>query len=211
MMSHHLNNVCIFTKIFYARSKIPTLKRFTTSSIQSIISNFKKENGDFMRTKALYPGTFDPITCGHVDIIKRGLMMFDEIVVAVARNIRKNPIFSIDERIEMIKQSFEGESRVSVVTLEDGLLVDFAISQGIHTVLRGLRAMSDFEYEFQMASMNRRLSDRVDYVFLMTSEENFFVSSSLIREVAINQGQVEGFVPAPVAIRLREKFKKNPS
>jgi pantetheine-phosphate adenylyltransferase len=162
-----------------------------------------------MRTKALYPGTFDPITCGHVDIVKRGLNMFDEIIVAVARNIRKNPIFSIEERIEMIKESFANEPRVSVVTLEDGLLVDFAISQGIHTVLRGLRAMSDFEYEFQMASMNRRLSDQVDYVFLMTSEENFFVSSSLIREVAINHGKIEGFVPEPVVHRLRNKFKKD--
>jgi pantetheine-phosphate adenylyltransferase len=155
---------------------------------------------------ALYPGSFDPITVGHVDIVRRGLAVFDHITIAVARNIKKSPTFSFDERVSMIRETFSDEPRIEVVPLAEGLLVDFAKSIGVRNVLRGLRAMSDFEYEFQMASMNRRLTEEVDFVFLMTSEEHFFVSSSLIRDVAMNGGDVTEFVPKCVHDRLLQKF-----
>ena len=164
-----------------------------------------------MHSHALYPGSFDPITCGHVDIVTRGLAIFEKVTIAVARNIRKQPIFTFEERVAMIAETFKHESRIDVVPLEEGLLVDFARSQGIHSVLRGLRAMSDFEYEFQMASMNRRLTSEVDFIFLMTSEENYFVSSSLVRDVAMNGGDVSGLVPGNVAEQLHLRFQKEQS
>ena len=157
-----------------------------------------------MRT-ALYPGSFDPITNGHVDIVRRGLEIFDRVVVAVAVNIKKTPTFPDAQRIAMIDETFTGEPRVEAVTFS-GLLVDYARESGIRAVLRGLRAVSDFEYEFQMASMNRRLTDAVDYVFMMTSEENFYVSSSLVREVALNGGDVSGLVPDCVLRAFQERF-----
>lgn len=157
---------------------------------------------------ALYPGSFDPITAGHVDIIRRGLEIFDRIEIAVAVNIRKTPTFADEERTEMLREVFAGEPRVEVVQFS-GLLIDYARKRGIRSVLRGLRAISDFEYEFQMASMNRRLTDAVDFVFLMTSEENYFVSSSLVREVAMNGGDVTGLVPEPVARRLAARFAES--
>ena len=159
-----------------------------------------------MPSHALYPGSFDPITCGHVDIVRRGLNIFDRVTIAVASNIRKQAIFTFEERLEMIKQTFIEETRVDVVPLEEGLLVDFARQLGVKNVLRGLRAVSDFEYEFQMASMNRRLTDQIDYVFLMTSEEHFFVSSSLVRDVVMNGGDVSDFVPSHVDQQLRARF-----
>ena len=158
------------------------------------------------RKHALYPGSFDPITCGHVDIVQRGLEIFDRVTIAVARNIKKSPIFSFDERVEMIQETFRDEPRVDVLPLEEGLLVDFARRMGVKSVLRGLRAVSDFEYEFQLASMNRRITAEVDFVFLMTSEENFFVSSSLVRDVAMNGGDVSEFVPPSVSTRLKQRF-----
>ena len=151
---------------------------------------------------ALYPGSFDPITKGHMDIIERGLGIFDRVEIAVAVNVNKEPFFEDAERVQMIKDLFAHEPRIGVVQLS-GLLVDFATKNNFKTVLRGLRAVSDFEYEFQMASMNRRLTDAVDFVFLMTSEEHFFISSSLVREVAINGGDISEFAP-PVVV---EGFK----
>ena len=151
---------------------------------------------------ALYPGTFDPITLGHVDIVHRGLEIFDTIEIAVAVNMKKTPSFSDEERVTMIRETFAHEPRIRVTQFH-GLLVDYARQQNIKTVLRGLRAMSDFEYEFQMASMNRRLTDLVDFTFLMTSEEHFFVSSSLVKEVASNGGDIAGLVPTPVYKRYR--------
>ncbi|MCB9522334.1 MAG: pantetheine-phosphate adenylyltransferase [Myxococcales bacterium] len=155
--------------------------------------------------RALYPGSFDPITKGHVDIVRRALDVVDELVIAIAVNIRKTPTFSPEDRVQMIRECFPGEARITVATFQ-GLLVDYAREQKIRTVVRGLRAVSDFEFEFQMASMNRRLTDEVDFIFLMTSEEHFFVSSSLVREVAINGGDVSDFVPEPVERRLRARF-----
>ena len=153
---------------------------------------------------ALYPGTFDPITLGHIDIVRRGLEIFDEVEIAVAKNIKKEPSFSDEERIQMIEETFVDEPRVRVTQFE-GLLVDYARKRNIGTVLRGLRAMSDFEYEFQLASMNRRLTDAVDFVFLMTSEEHFFVSSSLVKDVAFNGGDISGLVPPAVFERYSKK------
>lgn len=154
---------------------------------------------------ALYPGSFDPITAGHVDIIRRGLEIFDRIEIAVAVNIRKTPTFDDAEKLAMIREIFVDEPRVEAVQFS-GLLIDYARKRGIRTVLRGLRAISDFEFEFQLASMNRRLTDEVDFCFLMTSEEHYFVSSSLIREVAMNGGDVTGLVPEPVLRRLKARF-----
>jgi pantetheine-phosphate adenylyltransferase len=154
---------------------------------------------------ALYPGSFDPITMGHVDIIRRGLNIFDRVVVAVAVNINKTPTFPDEQRVQLIRDSIQ-DDRVDVVTFS-GLLVDYCQKQGIKTVLRGLRAVSDFEYEFQMASMNRRLTSAIDYAFLMTSEEHYYISSSLVREVAVNGGNITGLVPEPVETALKARFR----
>ncbi|MBU0551666.1 pantetheine-phosphate adenylyltransferase [Myxococcota bacterium] len=161
-----------------------------------------------MSTTTLYPGSFDPITCGHVDIVQRGLKVFDEVRIAVAINLKKQPLFSVAERVEMISALFVDEPRVRVVTFE-GLLVDYARRQGISTVLRGLRAVSDFEFEFQLASMNRRLTDEVDFIFMMTGEDHYFVSSSLVREVAAHGGDISGLVPKSIQARLIERFKQS--
>ncbi len=162
-----------------------------------------------MRNVAIYPGSFDPITCGHVDIVQRGLNVFDRIVVAIAVNPRKQTTFDDDERVAMICEAFPDDPRVEVVCFT-GLLVDYCRRRGIKTVLRGLRALSDFEFEFQLASMNRRLTDEVDSIFMMTSDEHFFVSSSLVREVVQNGGDVTGLVPEPVRRRLLARFPPPP-
>jgi pantetheine-phosphate adenylyltransferase len=142
---------------------------------------------------------------GHVDIIRRGLNIFDRVVVAVAVNINKTPTFPDEQRVQLIRDSIQ-DDRVDVVTFS-GLLVDYCQKQGIKTVLRGLRAVSDFEYEFQMASMNRRLTSAIDYAFLMTSEEHYYISSSLVREVAVNGGNITGLVPEPVETALKARFR----
>lgn len=164
----------------------------------------KEPSGSTGSHVALYPGSFDPITMGHLDVIRRGLNIFDRIVVAVAVNVHKTPTFSDAERVAQIKASVD-DDRVDVVTFS-GLLVDYCRKLGIHTVLRGLRAVSDFEYEFQMASMNRRLTSEIDYAFLMTSEEHYYISSSLVREVAMNGGNIEGLVPTVVEKALKARF-----
>lgn len=153
---------------------------------------------------AIYPGSFDPLTNGHVSIIERGLRIFDKIIVAIAINIRKEPLFTIEEREEFIRTEFADE-RVEIDTFE-GLLVDYAASRNVQVILRGLRAVSDFEYELQMANMNRKLDDSIDTVFMMTEESDFYVSSSLVKEVASFGGKVEGVVPEHVEQKLVEKF-----
>ncbi len=152
---------------------------------------------------ALYPGSFDPLTVGHVDIVHRALKVFDKIVILMAVNAAKQPTFSAEERLAMLHETFADEPRVEIASLESGLLVDEAQRRGITTVIRGLRAVSDFEYEFQLASMNRRLTNKVDFVFFMTSEEHFFISSSSVRAVAAAGGNIEGLVPAPVLKRFQ--------
>ena len=154
---------------------------------------------------ALYPGSFDPITNGHVNIIERGLNQFDEVIVAVLRNEQKKPLFTADERIEMIRESFPHHPNLRVDQF-DGLLVNYAKAVGASSILRGIRAVADFEYEYQMANMNRLLDPSIDTVFLMSSPDNFYVSSRLCREVARLDGDISGAVPAHVAVRLTEKF-----
>jgi pantetheine-phosphate adenylyltransferase len=156
---------------------------------------------------AIYPGSFDPLTNGHVAIIQRGLKVFDRLVVAVANNPQKSPMFTVEEREAMIADALGNDPRVEVDSF-DGLLVDYARRKGVHTVLRGLRAVSDFEYEFQIANMNRHLLPDVETVFVMTGEDYFFVSARLVREVATFGGDVSAFVPANVLEALRRKLKR---
>ena len=156
---------------------------------------------------AIYPGSFDPVTNGHINLVHRGLAMFDKLIVAVARNMKKEPLFSIEERVDLLQRCLASETRIEIDTF-DGLLVDYAERKGVPVLLRGLRAISDFEYEFQMANMNRKLSPRIETIFMMTSEDHFYISSGFVREVAILGGSVEGLVPDPVLQRLRERFPK---
>ncbi len=158
-----------------------------------------------MKRVALYPGSFDPMTHGHLSIIHRGLKTFDGLVVAIANNTKKTPLFSVEERKQMILDAIGHDPRVEVASFQ-GLMVNYARERGINIVLRGLRAVSDFEYEFQLANMNRKLDPSVDTVFMMTGEDYFYISSQLVREVATFGGNLEGLVPDPVAKALREKL-----
>ena len=153
---------------------------------------------------AIYPGSFDPLTNGHLSLIQRGLDIFDGLIVAVANNPDKAPLFSFQERMELIHGAVGEEPRVEVDSF-DGLLVDYAKRRGIHTVLRGLRAVSDFEYEFQLANMNRKLDPQFDSVFVMTGEDYFYVTSKLVREVSRFGGDVSGLVPPNVQAALGRK------
>ncbi len=156
---------------------------------------------------AIYPGSFDPLTNGHVAIIQRGLKLFDRLIVAVANNPQKTPLFSVAERTAMILDAVGRDAAVEVDSF-DALLVDYARSRGVHTVLRGLRAVSDFEYEFQLANMNKKLLPEFESVFVMTGEDYFFVSARLVREVATFGGDVTGMVPAHVAAALKAKLPR---
>ncbi len=154
---------------------------------------------------AVYPGSFDPITNGHLDLIQRGLKIFDHIIVAVATNRFKQSLFTIEERMEMVRISLENTPNVSIDTFP-GLLVEYAKKQNARAILRGLRAVTDFEYEFQLAMMNRRLEPEVETVFLMTGLRWIFLSSSILKEAAIHGGNIEGMVPEIVYKKLKEKF-----
>jgi len=154
---------------------------------------------------AVYPGSFDPITYGHLDIIERGLEVFDEIIIAVARNSGKKGLFSTEERIFHLREAVGDHPRVKVDTF-DGLLVDYVASTGAKVILRGLRAVSDFEYEFQIAQMNHNLKSEVETVFMMTSVPYGYLSSSIVKEVASLKGPVESLVPPVVRKALVEKF-----
>lgn len=156
-------------------------------------------------SRAIYPGTFDPITNGHVDLIQRCLGVFSHVTVLVAHSRKKEPLFDGKLRKELIEQCFPGDSRVRV-DLYDGLLVDYARKNDIQAVLRGLRAVSDFEYEFQMATMNRRMYPELQTFFLMASEKYFFVNSTLIKEVMSHHGDVSELVPPHVEKKLQEKL-----
>jgi pantetheine-phosphate adenylyltransferase len=154
---------------------------------------------------AIYPGSFDPITYGHLDIIERGLEVFDQIIIAVARNSEKKSLFSANERISLIEEVFADNPSVKVDTF-DGLLVDYVVSKGARVILRGLRAVSDFEYEFQIAQMNHNLRREVETLFMMTSVPYGYLSSSIVKEVASLQGPVESLVPPVIRKALAEKF-----
>jgi pantetheine-phosphate adenylyltransferase len=153
---------------------------------------------------AVYPGSFDPLTNGHLDIIQRSCALFDKLIVAVAHNQRKQPLFSLEERIAMVR-SVSDPAKVEVDMI-DGLLVDYAHTKGASAVVRGLRAVADFEYEFQMTLMNRRLAPDVETVFLMTRDDHSFVSSSLVKEVASFGGNVDEFVPPAIAAQLKARI-----
>ncbi|HOI16113.1 MAG TPA: pantetheine-phosphate adenylyltransferase [Geobacteraceae bacterium] len=156
---------------------------------------------------AVYPGSFDPITFGHLDIINRALKIFDEVVIAVARNERKSPLFTVEERVDLIKAVLKQNERAKVDTFE-GLLVDYARSQKAQAIIRGLRAISDFEYELQMAQINRGISKDVETVFLMTSVFYSFLSSSMVKEVHSLRGPIDGLVPPLVKKALDAKFNR---
>jgi pantetheine-phosphate adenylyltransferase len=157
-----------------------------------------------MSTLAVYPGSFDPLTNGHVDIISRGARLFDRIAVAILVNAEKSPMFSIDERVEIAREVFTNQPNVEVDTF-DGLLVDYVERKRAQAIVRGLRAVSDFEFEFQMALMNQRLNPRIETVFMMPAEQYTYISSRLIKEVFSLGGRVHGLVPELVEQRLREK------
>ena len=153
---------------------------------------------------AVYPGSFDPLTNGHVDIIERGARIFDSIIVAILANVEKTPLFSETERIDIIQDVFKGHANVKVETF-NGLLVDYAQRKNAHVLVRGLRAVSDFEYEFQMALMNRHLAPGLETVFMMPAEQYTYISSRLIKEVFTLGGEITGLVPPVVEERLRAK------
>jgi pantetheine-phosphate adenylyltransferase len=154
---------------------------------------------------AVYPGTFDPITNGHLSIVNRALKIFDKLVIAILNNPLKAPLFSLDERIDMIQRAFKEKASVEVDSF-DGLLVDYVVKKKSNVILRGLRALSDFEYEFQMALMNRKLNREVQSIFLMTDYKWFYTSSTIIKEAASLHGDISGLVPAFVNDKLKEKF-----
>jgi pantetheine-phosphate adenylyltransferase len=160
-----------------------------------------------MKNKVVYPGTFDPITNGHIDIIKRASTMFDEVIVAVAGNKNKNPLFNADERRQMVTKAVKGIPNVKVDSY-DGLLVDYMKKKGRRIVIRGLRAIADFEYEFQLNLMNKKLGKNIEMIYMMPAETYLYISSSAVKEVAYHGGKVQKFVPLFIAKKLIEKTSK---
>jgi len=158
-----------------------------------------------MHLRAIYPGTFDPVTNGHLDLIERASKMFKHVIVGVANSPSKKPLFDLEERVELARQVSSHLNNITVVGFS-GLLVDFAKEQHATILIRGLRAVSDFEYEFQLANMNRRLDPDLESVFLTPAEENSFISSTLVKEVSLHGGDVSGFVPALVAQQIARKL-----
>ncbi|MEP0357590.1 MAG: pantetheine-phosphate adenylyltransferase [Paraglaciecola sp.] len=158
-----------------------------------------------MHSKAIYPGTFDPVTNGHADLIVRASKMFTDVIVGVAFNPNKKPLFSLDERVDLIKHVTADLDNVTVIGFK-GLLADFAETQGATVLIRGLRAVSDFEYEFQLANMNRRLNPNLESVFMTPAEENSFISSTLVKEVALHRGRVNEFCHSAVIDALQLKL-----
>ena len=153
---------------------------------------------------AIYPGSFDPITNGHLDLIQRGSALFDRLIVAILRNDEKRPLFSAEDRMEMLREVIGGLTNVEVGSF-DGLLVDYAAQRGASVILRGIRAISDYEYELQMALMNRRLRPEIETVFLMAGEAHSFISSRLVKEVIRLGGNISGLVPPSIEGRLRRR------
>jgi pantetheine-phosphate adenylyltransferase len=156
-------------------------------------------------TTAIYPGTFDPLTNGHLSILNRSLKIFDKLIIAILINPKKTPLFSLQERIDMIKEVLGEKENIEVDSF-DGLLVDYAVQKGASVIVRGLRALSDFEFEFQLALMNRKLNRDVQSVFLMTDYKWFYTSSTIIKEAASLNGNISGLVPPIVCERLKEKY-----
>lgn len=161
---------------------------------------------EFNPRLAVYPGTFDPLTRGHMSLIVRGLKVFEKVVLAIAQSTPKKTCFSIEERLGMARETFADEPNIIVESF-DGLLIDYVAKRGAGSILRGLRAVSDFEYEFQMALMNRRLARQVQTVFLMTDYRWMYLSSTIVKEVALHGGNVKGLVSEPVLAKLTEKYE----
>jgi pantetheine-phosphate adenylyltransferase len=160
-----------------------------------------------MCQRVIYPGSFDPVTYGHVDLIKRAVAVFGEVIVAVAHNPQKSPLFSVKERVRMLKEATKGIDGVEVEDF-DGLVVEYARKKGVRVIIRGLRMISDFEYEFQMALTNRRMAKEIETIFLMPSEQYSFLSSRLLKEAASLDADLSSFVPAFVEDALKESLKK---
>jgi len=160
-----------------------------------------------MTRKAIYPGTFDPVTYGHLDVIKRAAALYDNVIIAIARSDEKSPLFSVEERVNMLEEVTSGYSNVEVEAF-DGLAVDYAVKNAAKVVIRGIRMISDFEYEFQMALTNRKLNSGIETVFMMPNEAYSYLSSKLIKEVARLGADVSEFVPAIVEKKLKEKLNK---
>jgi len=160
-------------------------------------------------TTAVYPGTFDPITNGHIDIIERALGLFDRVIIAIAINAQKEPLFSLEERIDLITQCFDPENKRIKIDTTSGLIVDYAKQKNACAIVRGLRAVSDFDYEFQLALMNRKLARKVDTIFLMTGFRWIYISSSIIKDAAKHNGDISGLVPAHVEKALQNKYRTN--
>jgi pantetheine-phosphate adenylyltransferase len=158
-----------------------------------------------MRT-AIYPGSFDPLTNGHLDVVQRAAKLFDRVVVAVAKNEGKHPLFTLDERVALVSASVKKMPNVTVDAF-DGLLVDYVVSKNARAIVRGLRAISDFEFEFQLALMNRKLNENVETIFMMPKDTYTFLSSRIVKEIARLGGDVRPFVPTPVQAALRKKLK----
>lgn len=159
-----------------------------------------------MRTLAIYPGSFDPPTLGHLDVVERAARLFDTLIVAIGVNSQKRPLLSVDQRLQGLRESTAHLPNVTVESFS-GLLVNYALEKGSHSIVRGLRATADFEYEFQMAMVNRRLSDEVDTVFLMTKWEHSYLSSSIVREVALLGGDISEMVTPPVEAVVKQALR----
>lgn len=157
------------------------------------------------KRKAIYPGSFDPVTFGHLDLIERALALFDEVIVVVASNAAKKTLFTVEERVDFLRTALKHYPRAKVECWK-GLTVELAAKKGAYTLIRGIRATSDFDYEFQMALTNRKLAPKVDTMFLMPSESHFYLSSRLIKEIALLGGSVSRYVPASVAAKIHKKF-----
>ena len=160
-----------------------------------------------MKKIGVYPGTFDPITNGHMDILERATALFDEVIIAIAKDNYKNNLFNLEERIELVEQACQNFTNIQIAPFE-GLLVDFVKNKGAQAIIRGLRAISDFDYEFQLALMNKRLEPKIETVFLMSSSKYSFLSSSIIKQVAQLEGTVQGLVPNQVDEALKKKLAK---
>ena len=160
-----------------------------------------------MSQKAIYPGTFDPITKGHIDLVERACKLFDKVVLAIAASEAKNPLFTLEERIDISNKIFKGNDQVEIIGFS-GLLVDLAKDNDATILIRGLRVVADFEYEFQLANMNRRLNPKLESVFLTPAEENSFISSTLVKEVALHRGAVSGFCHPVVEKALKDRLSK---